>query len=370
MNKVLSRSNTQFLTGIRGYAALAIIMVHCTGAFKGRNEYIDNFLNFGKYGVVAFFVLSAFSLSISMQKSLPFNRKNLVCYLRRRFYRIMPLYLIVTISIWLMINLTDWITTSAGDNFSSLLDLFSHATLVNVVNHQYANSIIGVEWTIQLEMLAYLFLPALFYFTRNHSWKLGMFITIALYAIGKQDSLFEYLLPEAQTFYNHDWSLWKYLFAFYAGALSYNRIAQSQSSPWLQQNSLKVTYVLLAFLPIFATFFPTSENLIVTLWVILLIYMLLHVSPKNRILFENKIISKIGKTSFSIYLLHLPIYNLLLPKLEMWIPSSISFVVFIISVMFISGITFKIIEEPFIKWSRSLAVDKDESTLAKATKSN
>jgi peptidoglycan/LPS O-acetylase OafA/YrhL len=173
MKNLLHRSQTQFLTGIRGYAALGVIMVHCSGAFKGHNEYVDNFLNFGKYGVVAFFVLSAFSLSISMHHSPPNSKRNLAHYFIRRFWRIMPLYAIVCVAVWAMINFTGNMLTPSGVSSSSGTDLFMHLSLLNAFNHKYAHSIIGVEWTIQLEMLAYLFLPILYYITKNRVGRLA-----------------------------------------------------------------------------------------------------------------------------------------------------------------------------------------------------
>ena len=169
MNELLHRSKTQFLTGIRGYAALGVILVHCTGAFKGHNEYLDNLLNFGKYGVVAFFVLSAFSLSISMYHSPPNTKRSLAHYFNRRFWRIFPLYAIICAIVWGIINYSGSISTPTGAGSSSLTDLLMHLSFLNAFNHQYANSIIGVEWTIQLEMMAYLFLPVIYYATKKHS---------------------------------------------------------------------------------------------------------------------------------------------------------------------------------------------------------
>jgi peptidoglycan/LPS O-acetylase OafA/YrhL len=263
--KLLHRTNTQFLTGIRGFAALGVLIVHCTGAFKDHNEYLDNLLNFGKYGVVAFFVLSAFSLSISIHNNPPSNRRNLAHYWNRRFWRIFPLYAIICTAVWILINDTGIILSADGKSWSSITDLLMHLTFINAFYHEYAGSILGVEWTIQLEMMAYLFLPVIYYATKKHSWKMGLFITIVLFAVGKQESLSESILPEGQTFFNHDWSLWKYFFAFYIGTLAFNRIVANPTPVLSKKHSTLIAYGLMAFLPIYATFFPSNENLIVTL---------------------------------------------------------------------------------------------------------
>ena len=354
MNELLHRSKTQFLTGIRGYAALGVILVHCTGAFKGHNEYVDNLLNFGKYGVVAFFVLSAFSLSISMFNSPPNTKRNLTHYFNRRFWRIFPLYAIICAIVWGMINYSGNISTPTGADSSSMTDLLMHLSFLNAFDHQYANSIIGVEWTIQLEMMAYLFLPILYYATKKHSWKVGLLITITLFAVGKQESLSESILPEGQTFFNHDLSLWKYFFAFYIGTLAFNRIASTPAPLLSKKQSTLIAYSLIAFLPIYATFFPSSENLIVTLWVIALIYALLGVENGPRVILENKAIQHVGKISFSVYLLHLPLYHLTVPALEAHLHPVPAFVVFLIIVIAASTLTYNIIEERFMKVGEAL----------------
>ena len=354
MNDLLHRSQTQFLTGMRGYAALGVILVHCTGAFKGHYEYVDNLLNFGKYGVVAFFVLSAFSLSISMHHSPPNTKRNLAHYVNRRFWRIFPLYAIICAIVWAIINNSGSMLTPSGDDTSSWTDLFMHLSFLNAFDNQYANSIIGVEWTIQLEMLAYAFLPILYYVTKKHSWKMGLFITIALFAVGKQESLSELILPEGQTFYNHDWSLWKYFFAFYIGTLAFNRIVATPAPVLPKKQSTLIAYGLIIFLPIYATFFPSSENLIVTLWVIGLTYALLGVKKGPRTILENKLILHIGKISFSVYLLHMPLYYVTMPALEAHLHPVPAFIVFLTIVLATSTLTYKVIEERFMKVGEAL----------------
>ena len=348
MKNLLHRSQTQFLTGIRGYAALGVILVHCTGAFKGHNEYVDNLLNFGKYGVVAFFVLSAFSLSISMHNSPPNTKRNLAHYFNRRFWRIFPLYAIICAIVWGIINYSGSIPTPTRADSSSIADLLMHLSFLNALDHQYANSIIGVEWTIQLEMMAYLFLPILYYTTKKHNWKAGLLITIVLFAVGKQDSLSESILPEGQTFFNHDLSLWKYFFAFYIGTLAFNRIVATPAPLLSKKQSTLITYGLITFLPLYATFFPSSENLIVALWVIGLIYALLCAESGPRAIFENKPILHIGEISFSVYLLHMPLYHLTMPALEAHLPPVPAFIVFLTIVLATSTLTYKVIEEKFM----------------------
>lgn len=177
---------------------------------------------------------------------------------------------------------------------------------------------------------------------------MGLFITIVLFAVGKQGSLSESILPEGQTFFNHDWSLWKYFFAFYIGTLAFNRIVAKPTPVLSKKHSTLIAYGLMAFLPIYATFFPSNENLIVTLWVIGLIYALLGVENGPRAILENKLILHIGKVSFSVYLLHMPLYHLTMPTLEAHLHPASAFIVFLTIVAAASTFTYKVVEEQFI----------------------
>ena len=166
--------------------------------------------------------------------------------------------------------------------------------------------------------------------------------------MGKQESLSELILPEGQTFYNHDWSLWKYFFAFYIGTLAFNRIVATPAPVLPKKQSTLIAYGLIIFLPIYATFFPSSENLIVTLWVIGLTYALLGVKKGPRTILENKLILHIGKISFSVYLLHMPLYYVTMPALEAHLHPVPAFIVFLTIVLATSTLTYKVIEETFM----------------------
>ncbi|MDA9260662.1 acyltransferase [Puniceicoccaceae bacterium] len=368
-DNLLNRSNTQFLTGIRGFAALGVLMIHCTGAFEGQSEFLDNILNFGKYGVVVFFVLSAFSLSISMHNNPPSNRRNLAHYWNRRFWRIFPLYAILCTAAWILINNTGIIHSANGSSSSSFTDLFMHLTFLNAFNHEYANSILGVEWTIPLEMLAYAFLPILYYKTKKQSWKVGLLITVILYIVCKQKSLHEAILPEGQMFFKQSFSLWKYFFAFYAGSLAFNRISANGTGRLTEKQSTNLSYALIAILPIFAVFFPTSENLIVTLWVVGIIYTLLGSTKGPRRLFENRLILHIGKISFSVYLLHMLIYHLTMPFLETRLSPIIAFLVFLTIVVSVATLSYQLIEAPFIKFGEAIFLKFDRNSKNESRKS-
>jgi peptidoglycan/LPS O-acetylase OafA/YrhL len=83
--------------------------------------------------------------------------------------------------------------------------------------------------------------------------------------------------------------------------------------------------------------------------VIGLIYTLLNAKSGPRLILENKLIIHIGKVSFSIYLLHMPLYHLTMPTLESHLHPAPAFIAFIIIIIAASTVAYKTIENPFMK---------------------
>jgi peptidoglycan/LPS O-acetylase OafA/YrhL len=115
-----------------------------------------------------------------------------------------------------------------------------------------------------------------------------------------------------------------------------------------------MVYGLVLFLPLFAAFFPTSEVLIVTLWVVALIYALINASEKGRVLFENRLILHLGTVSFSIYLVHVPLRRLLMSDLVSWFGVSGGFVVFVLLVVLVASLTYRLVEAPCIRFGERM----------------
>jgi peptidoglycan/LPS O-acetylase OafA/YrhL len=79
---------TTFVTGIRAFAALAVVMIHAGGAgLRGPGDIGNHLADLGRTGVYAFYVISGFSVAASFAASDGFRT-----YAEKRFFRIAPLY--------------------------------------------------------------------------------------------------------------------------------------------------------------------------------------------------------------------------------------------------------------------------------------
>ena len=147
------------LQGQRGLAALAIVVFHAyqydrTGP-DGRYQLQDSWahpLLLGLDGMVSwFFVLSAFLLTLPYASALQAGRPlaSAKDFLGRRAVRIVPLYLIATLVVWVSRNPTlpgEW------------RDLLEHLTFTQVYDDQRIFYTIGPAWSLAVEVQFYVVL--------------------------------------------------------------------------------------------------------------------------------------------------------------------------------------------------------------------
>ncbi|UXN66757.1 acyltransferase (plasmid) [Phyllobacterium sp. A18/5-2] len=149
-----------YLDALRGLAALWVVMVHIAMLPYPRiplSSWMDLFVVKGVMGVELFFVVSAFSLCLSMP-SHGRDARPILGFAIRRFFRIAPLfYLMIVFMSYRNISgvVIDWKSISLNILF-----------LFNLVPG-YQVSIVPAGWTIGVEMVFYLIFPVLYRYTQN-----------------------------------------------------------------------------------------------------------------------------------------------------------------------------------------------------------
>ena len=79
-----------FLDALRGLAALAVVVVHTVQNFDGGA--LTPLLGLGAAGVQLFYIVSAYSLCLSLEQHRRGNSRPMQDYLLRRFFRIAPMF--------------------------------------------------------------------------------------------------------------------------------------------------------------------------------------------------------------------------------------------------------------------------------------
>lgn len=157
------RQNIGALTGIRGFAALWVVLHHALSAypFLSNHFIITNFLQKGWLGVDLFFILSGFVISFVHQyefTTLRFYRFKI--FLLLRLSRIYPAHLIMLLSLIPIVCIAQFLFHyhSPIDQFS-LSKFFYSLFVLNGWGFSASDGWNVPSWSVSSEWFAYLCFP-------------------------------------------------------------------------------------------------------------------------------------------------------------------------------------------------------------------
>ncbi|WP_374415460.1 acyltransferase family protein [Ectopseudomonas oleovorans] len=291
--------------GIRGLACLIVLLMH--GLSLGWPERLFPLLKGGgKYGVWLFFVLSAFLLTLRLQRR-GFGLTSLADYALARSLRIVPLFVLACLLYaWAGVGITD--TQQLGE----------------VLSMQRGSIHL---WTIPVEFKAYVVLPLLAWLgllvQRRAGW--GGLLLAALLALAVQQALWPYWQTPADS-PNTRWYLPAFLFGCLAALLL----------PWVrrwQRGRAGTFYALLTLLALLlalpgvrqAVFGgPLANDLmdkhlfIGLAWAVFVLLLVDGQGLAGRVL-SSPVLGFVGRISYSTYLFHW----LIMVGLFHWFPQSV-----------------------------------------------
>ncbi len=200
---------TNFITGMRAYAALAVVLIHSGGAGLRELGLLGNFLaDLGRTGVYVFFVISGYSVSVSYSKSQAYS-----IYLVRRLFRLAPIYYF-----WLLV-----VAFLMGSENPDFYNIAMHMLFISFLDYKIANSVLSVEWSIAIEVFWYLCIPGLVIFAKGINRALILVVMSLLFYILLHKN--PWLIPSIVAVDQKDvylamhYSPFPYLFSFCLGVL-------------------------------------------------------------------------------------------------------------------------------------------------------
>jgi peptidoglycan/LPS O-acetylase OafA/YrhL len=350
------------LDGLRG---IAILMVVCFHYFP--NTFL---FRFGWSGVDLFFVLSGYLLT---GRLLPYldDKKILQKFYWNRFIRIVPLYftfLIVFFAVWFLFASKQTLTTYPyyNDHWLSLFVFMQNWVFI----HYYPSSPGALThlWSLAVEEQFYLLFPLfiLLIKDRRRLFLSALFLVITIVMIR---CLFFY-----QDILNSDynWNTFFRLDSFFIGFILFilveKKITFLNSTLVFKYLSYAALIILLVEIFILKntnprnSFYITIGYTIVAIIYAFLIYLIL--SNNNNFLTtltKNSFLKYTGKISYSIFILHFPLYiagfgflNKFLNTYNITITNNalviINGVCCLVLTYFISHLSFKYYEQYFLKW--------------------
>lgn len=363
-----------WVDALRGLAIFAVLICHAGQNVENLPSFLGNLTYQGAMGVQLFYMISAFTLFLSLANRKKTEKKPLINFFIRRFFRIAPLFY-CAIAFYVL-------TTGIGPSYwvedgksITIPNLITHLTFTNGWNPYWINSLVPVGWSIAIEMPFYLIVPYLFkkITTINHA----IWLTLVALLISK---LINYTLSQNPLISDRRiWDLFlvywlpSHLPFFALGIVLYFLLADTLKKKNISPVSLKsqlkktITPLLLVslFLAVFSYISKTQLGMLGFLYGIALLGLAVLLSQYSVSLLVNKFWCYLGKISYSAYLIHLIVLYIVknflqraLTLLNLNLSPTLNLIVLLgfllVGTMAISALTYKFIELPGLQLGRTL----------------
>jgi peptidoglycan/LPS O-acetylase OafA/YrhL len=331
------------LNMLRGLAALIVVISHFSNSTKWLGTYLGE--GAGQLGVMLFFMLSGFLMSyLYLERDC--NRFQIFKYIVARLSRVIPLFLLVVCGSFLVrFYGGEWLY-----DVESIQVLISHLLFIKGES---------VLWTIGPEIQFYMIFIFLWWIFAKHEIYLFMLIAIVYMLLFS----FDFPRPKGDFFgLPFDISLLRGLPYFFSGLIVghlYTRFGQ----PLRFQSGLFVFILLLILIlypKIYLLFFEFRHRMWREFSVLIVMATVfssvLFLVPDTNSFMANSIGDFLGKISYSMYLLHLPVLwqieKLLIESIE------VKLIIFIIATLFVSYVSYRFIELPSARYLRKFVSHK------------
>ncbi len=358
----MSSHRLAFIDSLRGLAACYVVLYHLALLPTPSlipPEFLRSFILYGGSGVALFFVLSAYTMCLTMHNRM--HEDNAVsAFYWRRFFRIAPLFYVL-----LLVKLVfDKVVLQQNHSVTEIMASVGFA--FNLIP-SYVSGIVMASWTIGVEMLFYLIFPYLFKIVYTLPRAIGLLLFSLVIDSLVQTVLAKYLPDSTQSKTYLHMNIAHQIPVFALGFIAYFFHCHIDRYAALKRNlgyELLTISSLLFYLVLQDLQVPSVSNwhfiaLIYTLFILGVAF----VQPKILV---NKATQFLGEISYSIYLNHALLIVVLiilsgpfsLPFSSSWFYIAALIVVFSL-LLPLSVATFRLVEQPAINFGRQIFRNKN-----------
>jgi len=367
------------LTGLRGIAAAMVFLFHYAHFHPGIRldlaipvigAVLHTPFGFGFAGVDVFFVLSGFLLTLPFARNALGGgpRPNLARYVRRRLLRVFPayyaqLFILLLVGAWFV----SWKPLGAGQLIAHLFMFFNIGLPGS--GWQPVRPMVGVWWTLPVELGFYLVLPLLGTLLRPRLWLPALTAGLVL------SVLYRYFTAVQFGPNGPDWvflaasqlpgSLAEFLLGASAALLAQRAALVGSPRPpgWMLDSGFVVGLVLpgiwlwQVLLPAGADYWMGHWSMLVGpialgLPLSLAIYCLYRGSRLGALLLANRAVYFLGLVSYSLYLWHFVVMQQLIKGIGPGyaeLPHRVTFPLAGAATLAVAGISYYLVERPFFR---------------------
>jgi peptidoglycan/LPS O-acetylase OafA/YrhL len=285
---VSAKREIRSLTGIRGFAAVYVVLFHYWIGLRQTNA-AEVMLSHGWLAVDLFFVLSGFVMAMTYGSMFAerITLRSIKVFLFRRIARIYPLYFVTTLVAFIF-GLLGWIEFDSVGHVGR--DAFCNFLMIQSLWPHTLPSFDSPAWSISAECAAYVLFPPVMILQRRacHAWFMGLVSALVLAHLYWTGTLNGYAplsrcIPE-----------------FIMGVLAF-RIKDTDMAKALRENAplcLSTAVLCIGLLMI-----RRSEMVLPFLFPLLILSVYSETNATSRLL-GSRVAHDLGVLSFSIYLIH------------------------------------------------------------------
>ncbi len=365
-----------WIDALRGLAILFVIAYHTGLHTEGLPYFLRLFTDQGRIGVQLFYLISAFTLFLSMNKRNKLEKTPLRNYFIRRFFRIAPLFYLVSIYCIFRYGLGPNFFIDDGNSIT-IPNIIAHLTFLNGWNPYWINSLVPAGWSIAIEMPFYLLVPILFNKVKNINFAITLTSIYFVFSkiisfilkkhplihdIPKWNAFLYYWLPNQLPYF----LLGTILYFLIQNSIKNPRDSRTNHSRFIQLRNTIIPLLLMCLsLQIFCFVNKINTNIIEFVYGIGFAALAFWLSYNSFSILVNPFLCYLGTVSYSAYLIHIEvisfsqnILNNALSILKINLSPTLNFIILFMNVLVItltlSSLTYKFIEIPGMAIGRNL----------------
>lgn len=285
-----TQSRLMYLDTLRGFAALWVVFFHMIYLSDPVLDVPEKlfFMRIGGMGVPLFFIISAFSLCLTMPRHVATGR-TLLSFHVHRIFRVVPLfYFVLALSLYFFASKGAYYPLERIFlNISCLFNFFPGEQL----------SLVMAGWTVGVEILFYIIFPSIYIFGKNIINCLILFFVSICVAIMSQ------IFIDDNEYYA--WSILRHAPIFIGGMLLFQLHEKIKYISGWGRSTLGIL-MCLGFFPAFMFLIRYGNTPYIGYYLHLLPFSLalLGFSLFTPPLLVSSFTASLGKVSYSLYLLH------------------------------------------------------------------
>jgi len=346
-----------YIDNIRGIAILMVIFVHSAQKIDGISSELLWMSMYGQMGVQLFFIASAYTLCLSHEKRND-EHYPLTNFYIRRLFRIAPLYYVGIVLYFILYLVETSLSNENSDSYYSIVNVLANVFFLHGFYPAANNNIVPGGWSIGTEVVFYSVFPIIIWMVKK-LWNVNKYSIWLLPLIGALMSQTFNLLILFWTngsigIANNNFIYFNFfnqLPVFLIG------IALFYSEKQCSLNFNIFMFVLFSFFSLMLWRYKINYLFTVIPLLSGISFVFLFLLLRNNKWLTSKIIGKIGKYSYGIYITHfifawfVPEY-FLYPMLKDILSSNLIFLLSIIITLvgayLLSSIFYRVIESPVV----------------------